>query len=178
MYIVSKQQLNYYIMKKFILLISVALVTFSCSNTQDMTLYKANLNVAKKYISTYESPTDFELFKAMTDENIEHQSPMYGAGKVGYEEVLAQGEFYMNGFENVSFKADAWLPGVNEETLLVDGSVRVYGTWSGNNVASEKEFSVDTYHYFMVENGKVIVSGDYFDATGMVMAVQPDTAEE
>ena len=35
MYIVTKQQLNYYIMKKFILLISVALVTFSCSNTQD-----------------------------------------------------------------------------------------------------------------------------------------------
>ena len=63
------------------LLISVALVTFSCSNTQDMTLYKANLEVAKKYISTYESPTDFELFKAMTAENIEHQSPMYGARK-------------------------------------------------------------------------------------------------
>jgi len=30
----------------------------------------------------------------------------------------------------------------------------------------------------MVENGKVVASGDYFDATGMVMAVQPDAAEE
>lgn len=165
-------------MKKFILLISISFVTFSCSNTPDMTLYKANLEVAKKYISTYESPTDFELFKSMTAENIEHQSPMYGVGKVGYDQVLAQGEFYMNGFENVSFKADAWLPGVNEETLLVDGSVRVYGTWSGNNIASGKEFSINTYHYFMVDNGKVIASGDYFDATGMVMAVQEDANEE
>ena len=165
-------------MKKY-LIIALAITTLiSCNSNADMLLFKGNKEIAQKYLASYESPSDYELFKTMTDENIEHQSPMYGAGKVGYEEVLAQGEFYMNGFENVSFKADAWLPGVNEETLLVDGSVRVYGTWSGNNIASGKEFSVDAYHYFMVENGKVVASGDYFDATGMVMAVQPDAAEE
>ena len=158
-------------MKK-ILIIALAITTLiSCNSNTDLSLFKENKEIAKKYLSSYESPTDYENFVSMTDEKIEHQSPMYGAGKVGYEEVLAQGEFYMNGFENVSFKADAWLPGVNEETLLVDGSVRVYGTWSGNNIASGKEFSVDAYHYFMVENGKVVASGDYFDATGMVMAV-------
>ena len=161
-------------MKKLLLSFSVALVSLSCSNKQDLSLYNKNLAIAQEYLSCYESPQNFELFKSKTDENIEHQSPMYGVGKVGYKEVLAQGEFYMNNFENIVFTADSWLPGVNEETLEVDGSVRVYGNWSGNNITTGKKFSVDAYHYFMVENGKITASGDYFDATGMISAVQPD----
>ncbi|MBL6871957.1 MAG: hypothetical protein ISQ95_05100 [Flavobacteriales bacterium] len=165
-------------MKKLILLVAVAIMTFSCNYKQDLSVYNTNLEIAKKYLSSYEAPTDFEFFKSITDENIEHQSPMYGAGKVGYEEVLDQGKFYMENFENVVFKAEAWLPGVDEETLEIDGSVRVYGNWSGNNIASGKKFSVDAYHYLMVENGKITASGDYFDATGMVMAVQPEPVAE
>ncbi len=95
------------------------------------TYLKSTNSFSKKYISTYESPTDFELFNSMTAENIEHQSPMYGAGIVGYEKVLEQGNFYMSNFSDVSFNDARWLPGVDEETLKADGSVRVYGTWKG-----------------------------------------------
>jgi ketosteroid isomerase-like protein len=52
--------------------------------------------------------------------------------------------------------------------------VRVYGTWTGTSNASGKEFAVDSYHYFYVKDGKITASGDYFDATGMVMALAPD----
>ena len=83
-----------------------------------------------------------------------------------------------NSFEDVSFNDGVWLPGVNNETLIPDGSVRVYGTWTGKSVDSGKEFSIDTYHWFEVENGKISKSGDYFDATGMVMATQADPIEE
>jgi hypothetical protein len=30
----------------------------------------------------------------LIDENIEHQSPMYGAGLVGYDKILVQGDFF------------------------------------------------------------------------------------
>ena len=56
--------------------------------------------------------------------------------------------------------------------------MRVYGIWSGNNSATGKPFSLDAYHYFNVKEGKIIASGDYFDATGMVMAIQPDPVVE
>ena len=114
----------------------------------------------------------------MTDENIEHQSPMYGAGIVGYEKVLEQGNFYMSNFSDVSFNDARWLPGVDEETLMADGSVRVYGTWKGVSNASGKSFSVDAYHFFVIKEGKIIQSGDFFDATGMIMSIQPDSEEE
>ena len=33
---------------------------------------------------------------------------------------------------------------------------------------------MDAYHYFLVKDGLISKSGDFFDATGMVMAVSPD----
>ena len=164
-------------MKK-LLLVVIALSTITCQNPPDLSLYNQNKEIAEKFILTYQAPVNYELFESMVDENIVHQSPMYGAGEVGYKEVLAQGKFYMTGFEKVTFTAKWWLPGVDPETLAADGSVRVYGTWKGNSIASGKEFSVDSYHCFGIKDGKIIQSGDYFDATGMVMATQPDPVEE
>ncbi|MDB0055130.1 nuclear transport factor 2 family protein [Bacteroidia bacterium] len=168
-------------MKK-LLPLCLALFVMSCqnnnNNNNDLSLYKTNQKIAEEFILTYQSPTDFELFKSLVHDSIEHQSPMYGAGKVGYDDVMKQAEFYMTGFENVKFTVGSWLPGQDATTLLNDGSVRVYGNWSGNNIATKKPFSLDAYHYFDVKDGKIIASGDYFDATGMMVAVQPDPIQE
>ena len=61
----------------------------------------------------------------------------------------------MSNFSEVTFENTRWLPGVNEETLKPDGSVRVYGTWKGVSNSSGKSFSVDSYHYFEVKDGKI-----------------------
>ena len=164
-------------MKKYLIIALVMTILISCNTNTDMSLFKENKEIAKIYLASYESPTDFENFVFMTDEKIEHQSPMYGAGIVGYEKVLEQGNFYMSNFSDVSFNDTRWLPGVDEETLKADGSVRVYGTWKGVSNASGKSFSVDAYHYFAIKEGKIVQSGDFFDATGMVMSVQPDSEE-
>jgi ketosteroid isomerase-like protein len=165
-------------MKKY-LIIALAMTTLiSCNSNADMSLFKENKEIAKKYLASYESPTDYENFVSMTDQKIEHQSPMYGSGMVGYKKVLDQGNFYMSNFSDVSFNYARWLPGVDEETLKADGSVRVYGTWKGVSNASGKSFSIDSYHYFVINEGKIVQSGDFMDATGMVMAVEADSQEE
>ncbi|MFT4857228.1 MAG: ketosteroid isomerase-like protein [Planctomycetota bacterium] len=168
-------------MKKY-LIIALTMSAFISCNTKvtkiDMSLFEENKEIAQKYLASYESPQDYALFMSMTDENIEHQSPMYGIGIVGYEKVLEQGDFYMSNFSNVTFENARWLPGVNEETLQADGSVRVYGTWKGVSNASGKNFSIDSYHYFLIKDGKIAQSGDFMDATGMIMALQQDSEEE
>lgn len=161
-------------MKRIFFLITLALTLISCQTSPDLTLFNANKEIAQKYLGAYESPSNLDLLLSLTSEDIKHQSPMYGAGEVGYKEVVAQANFYMGGFTNVKFIDAVWLPGVNNETLLADGSVRVYGTWTGESVASGKSFSVNSYHYFEVKEGKIIQSGDFFDATGMIMAVATD----
>jgi len=99
---------------------------------------------------------------------------MYGVGKIGYDKVLDDAEFYMTNFKDVTFENAIWLPGVDETTLMPDGSVRVYGTWKGVSIATGKSFSLDSYHYFNAKEGKVYESGDFFDASGMMMAVALD----
>lgn len=165
-------------MKKIIFLCTIYTMV-ACSPTPDLSRYEANQVIAEKFLSTYVSPTDYDTFASMVADEIEHQSPMYGQGIVGKEAVFAQAKFYMGNFSEVTFNKAVWLPGVNEESLLPDGSVRVYGTWKGKSNATGKSFSVDSYHYFLMnDEGKIIRSGDYFDATGMVMAVAPDEVEE
>ena len=96
---------------------------------------------------------------------------MYEVGKIGYDKVLVDAKFYMTNFKYFTFEGAIWLPGVDEKTLTPDGSVRVYGTWKGVNIAAGKSFSLDSYRYFNAKEGKVYESGDFFDASGMMMVV-------
>ena len=153
------------------LLLSLIVILSACTQSDDLALYKTNLEIAKQVLACYEAPADFETFKSLVHKDIQHQSPMYGQGLVGYDAVLGQAKFYMEGFENVKFENPIWLPGVDDTTLLNNGSVRVYGTWTGNSIETGNSFSVASYHYFDVQDGLITMSGDYFDATGMVMAV-------
>lgn len=163
---------------KNLFLLCIAALMIGCNQAADLSVYKANQSLAEKFLNTYVSPTDYDTFVSMIADDIQHQSPMYGQGIVGKDAVYEQAKFYMNNFSDVSFNNAVWLPGVDNETLIPDGSVRVYGTWKGISNASGKSFSVDSYHYFLFnEEGKVVQSGDFFDATGMVMAVAPDQEE-
>ena len=152
------------------LVLSLVVMLTACSQPDDLALYKINVEIAKKAITCYETP-DFETFKSLIHEDIEHQSPMYGQGKVDYEALMGQAKFYMEGFKNVTFEDPIWLPGVDVTTLAANGSVRVYGTWKGESRETGKSFSVDAYHYFDIQDGQIVMSGDYFDASGMVIAV-------
>lgn len=164
-------------MKKLFLFCTV-IATMACNQTPDLNIYKANKVLAEKFLNTYVSPTDYKTFTSMIADDIEHQSPMYGQGIVGKDAVFEQANFYMNNFSEVSFNNAVWLPGVDNKTLVPDGSVRVYGTWKGISNSTGKSFSLDAYHYFLInEQGKIIQSGDFFDATGMIMAVAADEKE-
>lgn len=165
-------------MKKIILLVALASLGIACEQQPDLSVYEANKALAEEIMNSYVSPTDYDFFANHIADDIVHVSPMYGKGEVGKEAVLEQAQFYMNNFENVTFNDPVWLPGVNNETLQPDGGVRVYGTWKGTSIATGKSFSVIAYHYFEFKEGKISQSGDFFDATGMVMAVAPDENAE
>jgi ketosteroid isomerase-like protein len=161
-------------MKKTILLFLLLCCGIACEQQPDLSVYEANKALAEELMNSYVSPTDYDFYASHVADDIVHVSPMYGLGEVGKEAVLEQAKFYMNNFENVTFNDPVWLPGVNNETLQPDGGVRVYGTWKGTSKATGKSFSVIAYHYFEFKDGKISQSGDFFDATGMVMAVAPD----
>ena len=98
---------------------------------------------------------------------------MYGMGQVDYATSLQVAEFYINNYTNVKFNNPVWLPGIDTATMSTDGSVRAYGTWTGESKSTGRTFRVPSYHNFGFKDGKIVTTGEYFDATGMVNAVGP-----
>ena len=157
-------------MKKFILFF-VALFMISCNNDNG---YADNVKAVKKLVSAFEK-ADIQIWKDVISEDLVHSPPVYGTEENGgnYESALAQAEFYINNFDNLKFTNPVYLPGVDTVSLKNNGSVRVYGTWTGVSKSTGREFSNRSYHWFEVEDGKITNAGDFFDATGMINAVGP-----
>lgn len=158
-------------MKKILLLLSLGLF-ISCSNVQHPD-YASNVEITKQWIEVFETG-NYDLLTEIVSPDVVATSPFYGQGQVDYETYLETNKFYTDGFNSVQFSDAVFLPGVDNETLIPNGGVRIYGTWSGVSNETGKDFSVAGYHWFEFEGGKIVGTGDYFDATGMVLAVSAD----
>ena len=79
---------------------------------------------------------------------------------------------YQTMFDNISYQADNWLPGVDPETGINDGSVRTYGTWTGIHTETGKEFALKSYHAMAFKDGLLVQGGDYFDFGGFMASFQ------
>jgi len=155
-------------MKKLLLLIVIALFSCTPSNKD----YQVNKEIAKKWFEAFET-SNLDLWKEVVSENIIDQAPMYGMGEIDYQGSLSVASFYMSNYKDIKFTNPVWLPGVDTVSLKPDGSVRAYGTWTGVSNSTGKTFTSPAYHNFNFKDGKIIATGEYFDATGMVAAVGP-----
>ena len=78
------------------------------------------------------------------------------------EETLNYLKGWQDAMEDISWEAQNYLPGADPDTGEPNGSVRMYGHWSGTNTASGKSFRGLWYHYFTFnEDGKIINGGDF-----------------
>ena len=155
-------------MKKIVIILG--LLVMSCSTNPD---YQNNLKLAKKWIEAFETG-NIDLWKEVVSENLVDVAPMYGMGEVDYNTSLQVAEFYVQNYSNVKFKNQVWLPGIDTLTMKPDGSVRAYGNWTGNSKSTGRDFSMVSYHNFDFKDGKIVSTGEYFDATGMVNSVGPN----
>ena len=156
-------------MKKILLLLSLFIIT-SCSNEHPD--YASNKKLAEKWVETFETQ-NMELWEEVVSEDVVDVSPMYGMGQIDYASSKQIAEFYVNNYSDVKFNNPAWLPGIDTLTMKPDGSVRAYGVWTGKSKSTGRIFTLPSYHNFGFKDGKIISTGEYFDATGMVNAVGP-----
>ena len=156
-------------MKKILLLLSLFIIT-SCSNEHPD--YASNKKLAEKWVETFETQ-NMELWEEVVSEDVVDVSPMYGMGQIDYVSSKQIAEFYVNNYSDVKFNNPVWLPGIDTLTMKPDGSVRAYGVWTGKSKSTGRIFTLPSYHNFGFKDGKIISTGEYFDATGMVNAVGP-----
>jgi ketosteroid isomerase-like protein len=163
-------------MKKLLILIMMITLS-SCTGVQQNPDFDKNVELAKTWFDTFTSE-DYDATAALMSEDVEWQGCFYGSPVMNKEEAMAYMKGWHDAMENITYTPENYLPGVDPETGQLNGSVRTYGVWTGTNTASRKNFEILMYHYFTFnDEGKIINSGDFGDATGLIMAVAPDSAE-
>ena len=105
-------------------------------------------------------------------EELDWSPPVYGSENYGKAEHIEAMKMYQQMFDNITYEADYWLPGVDPETGMNDGSVRTYGTWTGVHTESGKEFALKAYHPMAFKDGQIVGGGDYFDFGGFMASFQ------
>ena len=163
-------------MKKVIILLIASVAISACTNGKHAE-FKKNTEIAKKYFKLHEVEDAESMFKYL-HEDIEWHMPVYGMEMAGIEEVKAGVLGYQADFDNMKFTADYWLPGVDTETGLADGSTRAYGTWTSTHAKSGKETKLTSYHSFEFKEGKIISGGDWFDLGGMMNSLLPQSLKK
>ena len=163
-------------MRKIIMIALVCILT-SCAQNQQNPNFEKNVELAKNWFNTF-TAEDFEGISELMTDDVEWRSCLYGDPLMDKEATLAYMKGWQDAMENITYTPENYLPGVDPETGQLNGSVRTYGTWTGTNTESGKSFEIYMYHYFTInDEGKIINSGDFGDATGMLLAVAPDEVE-
>ena len=162
-------------MKKLILFMTLGLF-LSCSNVQNPD-YERNLELTKQWFDNFGNE-DLDFTMSFFADDIEYQSAFYDGPLMNKDETREYFKGWHDAMEDITWEAENYLPGVDPDTSLLNGSVRTYGYWSGTSSDSGKTFNGFWYHYLTFdENGKIINGGDFGDATGLVMSTMPDAAE-
>ena len=150
--------------------LSVSLFIISCKQNSHPN-YERNLENTQKFFNYINENDGLEKMISMLSPEIKHQSPTYDGKIRNYDERIQELSGYFNGFKNLKYEAKIWLPNTDKNGNLT-GGVRTYGTWTGEFVETGKNITLNSFHYYNYDDqGKVINSGDFFDASGLLYAV-------
>ena len=152
--------------KLFTLLLGILII--SCSSDGMHPDFEKNKKAAETFFNLH-GEENLEAMKDMLSDDLKWSSPKYGEGTIDKATQVGYIEMYQKNYNEISFEANYWLPGVDTLSLKNDGSVRVYGTWTGIHEETGTSFKLDSYHTMAFNGeGKIVEGGDWFDYGGFV----------
>ena len=116
-------------MKKLTFLM-LAITLTSCTGNVQHPDFENNKMLGQRLFQLH-GEENYDAIKDMYHDDLSWRSPKYGEGLVDKETQLGYVKMYQDMYEDIYFKANYWLPDVDTLSLKNDGSVRVFGTWSG-----------------------------------------------
>ena len=153
-------------MKNFVLMI-LAIMLASCAGSVQHPEFENNVKLGQQFFQLH-GEENFDAMVDMLHDDLQWTSPKYGEGMVNKETQLGYIKMYQDLYDNINFEANYWLPGVDTLSLHNDGSIRVYGSWTGVHTETGNEFNLSSYHTMAFQDGKIVGGGDWFDLTGFI----------
>ena len=173
-------------MKKIFFAAIVSLIILGCNNdekkeeeaskksTEMKGLYEKNLATLKAFTSAFEKE-DLNAMAAQVADTAKWSAPAYGDTVNTKAHWMESLKYYLDNWSNLHLTNGQFLPGIDQATHELDGSVRYYGRWDGvhsSGVATQVYF-YGTYDFN--KDNKIISGADYFDLGGLMNSLQPKT---
>ena len=149
----------------------------SCSTGGNHPDFEANVETVMTLFELQASESDPQAQLDLMHEDLEWQPPFFGSEPISKSQYADYSKSWQDTMEDVVYTATNYLPGVNSETGILDGSVRSYGTWTGVHSETGKSWELSSYHTFDFKDGLVVSGGDYFDAGGFIASLAPSEEE-
>ena len=133
----------------------------------NMVLFSENAKVVDASIKAF-SNKDLNEFATFYSDTLKLHSAVYGENDISKAEMLKRASYFFTLVNNVKAKVNI-LPGVDEVTKKLDGSVRAYVNWSGDLVNNAPKRDLKVYvSYKLDKDHKIYDADEYYDATGWV----------
>jgi len=139
-------------------------------DSETKALYEKNLVALKAMISAYENE-QLETWATYIADSAVWNPAGYGALPGTRETWKAALTGYVEAWDSIRLMNANFLPGVDQTTKEFDGSVRFYGLWVGMH---ESGLETSLSYYATADfnaDGKLTVYSEYFDAGGLVNAI-------
>ena len=174
---------------KNIITIIVAILFMSCNNTatiindsgvseEQKAIFERNVNTFKNGIVKGFKEENVGVSMEMFADSLKWNNPegILGGEPKSYQDLKDVLTFYMENFDNITFKDDVYFGGSlysSNELSDSPNAVRVFGNW--NTVHTESQAKIE--HKWMGilwfnEDGKVYQFSDFFDVSGLALQIE------
>jgi hypothetical protein len=133
-------------------------------------LYEKNLAALQAGISAFESE-NADAWSAVVSDSVIFISPVYGdmdSSKAHWQQLISG---YWADWDSLRLTNPIFLPGIDQQTHELDGSVRYYGEWKGVHKSGKRTTSRFYGTYDFNSDGKIISAAEFFDAGGLMNAI-------
>jgi hypothetical protein len=133
-------------------------------------LYEKNLAALQAGISAFESE-NADAWSAVVSDSVIFISPVYGdmdSSKAHWQQLISG---YWADWDSLRLTNPIFLPGIDQQTHELDGSVRYYGEWKGVHKSGKRTTSRFHGTYDFNSDGKIISAAEFFDAGGLMNAI-------
>jgi len=140
------------------------------SSTDMKAVYEKNLATLKAAVAAFEKE-DVEQFASNYADSAKFHPPVYGMPDGGKKDLKNYVSAFFANWDSIKLVQSNFLPGLDSATHEMDGSARYYGVWSAVNKNGYKG-KVKVYEAFdFNKDNKIIDVDGYYDAGGVMNAV-------
>ena len=168
-----------------------ALVVYLVMNSSEDAQTSANLSESPEYVANKAvaeamfqavMDEDMEAWAATVSDTVKYTSPLYAPGTatgVGTkEDWMKDTQRLVDNFDDFSIEQAVYLPGLDGQTAVPNGSVRVYVHWNATHLSGVKVDPWFYYNFDKFEGGKITTYGAFGDAGGVMNNVAAASAGE